>query len=299
MLSGAVDLVDWIVDAARGLIGLPPRPPVLLVFGFDEQPKVRVLTLLQVQTRRSVMTRVVVEQDRAVIFDGPATREGAVGVLPQTGATMRIRVTIEGRDPAARNGRLVMEASADPEPNGPAIERFDVPAKVVFGDPIAIAWESATAERVRLAMIEDAKVKESIEAPRGQVLVHPSRPGRLIMRLNAETSWGQRSATRIVRVVPPVPPKVRLSTPAGTERAGHPGEEIRFEWRSENATELWLISPGCETPQAVPAEGVLFVALGRRPAEFVLTARGRDGAEKSVTFRAVPQPFAILEAEEG
>ena len=29
---------------------------------------------------RSVMTRVVVEQDRAVIFDGPATREGAVGV---------------------------------------------------------------------------------------------------------------------------------------------------------------------------------------------------------------------------
>jgi hypothetical protein len=184
----------------------------------------------------------------------------------------------------------------DPEPNGPAIEKFDVPAKVLFGDPIACAWESAAAERVRLAMIENANVKESVEAPRGQLLVYPSRPGRLILRLNAETSWGQRSETRIVRVVPP---KLRLSTPAGTERAGHPGEEIRFEWRSENATEVWLISPGCEKPQAVPAEGVLFVTLGRRPDEFVLIARGRDGAEKAVTFRAVPQPFAILEAEEG
>jgi hypothetical protein len=239
---------------------------------------------------------VLVEQDRVALFDGLVSRDGGIGVLAQTGATMRTRVTLEGRNPAARNGRLVLESLIDPEPNGPPIERFDVPSKVVFGDPISVAWESATAERVRLAMIENANVKESIEAPRGQVLVYPSRPGRLIMRLNAETSWGQRSETRIVSVVAP---KLRLWTPSGTERAGHPGEEIRFEWRTENAVEAWLISPGSKTPEGVPASAVLFVTLGWRPAEFQVIARGRDGAEKSVTFRGVPQPFASLEADQG
>lgn len=243
-----------------------------------------------------MLTHVLVEQDRTAIFDGLVSRDSGAGILAQTGETMRIRVTVEGRNPAARNGKLVMESLVDPEPNGPAIERFDVPAKVVFGNPISCAWESATAERVRLAMIEDANVKEFIEGPRGQVLVYPSRPGRLIMRLNAETSWGQRSETRIVRVVPP---KLRLWAPSGTERAGHPGEKIGFEWRTENATEVWLISPGCKTPEKVPASAVLFVIAGWRPAEFQVIARGQGGIERAVTFRAVPQPFAILEGEEG
>jgi len=294
--AGTVDFVDWIVDFGRGLIGLPPRPPELLVFGFDEKPKVRVLTTLRIQTRRAVLTHVLVEQDRTAIFDGLVSRDSGAGVLAQTGATMKIRVTLEGRNPAARNGKLVMESLVDPEPNGPPIERFDVPGKVIFGDPISCAWESATAERARLAMIEDANVKESIEGPRGQVLVYPSRPGRLILKLTAESSWGTRSESRIVRVAPP---KLRLWAPAGTERAGHPGEKIGFEYRTENATEVWLTSPGCKTPQKAPKSGVLFVVVGWRPAEFLLIARGQGGIERAVTFRAVPQPFAILEREEG
>ena len=136
------------------------------------------LTTLRIQTRRAVLTHVLVEQDRTAIFDGLVSRDSGAGILAQTGETMRIRVTVEGRNPAARNGKLVMESLVDPEPNGPAIERFDVPAKVVFGNPISCAWELATAERVRLAMIEDANVKEFDRraARPGSGLSQPARP---------------------------------------------------------------------------------------------------------------------------
>ena len=79
-------------------------------------------------------------------------------------------------------------------------------------------------------------------------------------------------------------------------RAGHPGEEVRFEWRTFAADKVWLVPPDGADPQLLPHhDGFLSVTLGWQPVEFRLVARGYAGAECSTVLRAEPQPFASLE----
>jgi hypothetical protein len=291
-LDLAVDSFDWTIDALRRVLGFPPLPPQLLKLTFDQQPTVRVATRLRLETRRTFHTFLLVEQDGRVLFEGTPPARGGVGVRPLTGGLMRVHVKLESARGAALHGCTVTEAIVEPLPNGPAVERFDAPSKVRVGEYVACAWHVPAAEWVRLAIIGDDNVTDSPGPSSGQILLNPARPGRMFLRLTAENAWGKTSVSRSVEVVAP---KLRITLPRGGVQSGHPGEDVRFEWRATGAASVWLIGPDSDQPQPVGEESCLFVTLGWRPAEFQLIARGYDGAESSAVLRAVPQPFACLE----
>jgi hypothetical protein len=301
-LDFAVDAFDWTVDAVRMVVGLPPLPPVVVKMAFREPPMVRVPAGLEIETRRAIHSFLQVEQDELILWKGPVPREGRIGVTPLTPGLVHLHLALESRHPAARHGCVVAETVVEPLPNGPAVERFDVPAKVRLGESVACAWHVPAAKRVRVAVIEDGNAVDHLGPPSGQIVLAPDRPGKLMLRLTAENDWGQSTQMRVVEVEAP---KVRIELPLPAVQAGHPGEEVRFAWKVE-AESVWLISPGCDAPERLDDKdagfregGFLFVRLGWRPVEFQLIARGYGGAEDSVTFRAVPQPFACLEEGEG
>jgi hypothetical protein len=290
-LDWLVDAFDLGIDAVRGICGFPQMPPQLVKLECDREPTVRVATGLRLETRRTFHAFLRVEQDGQVLFEGSPPKNGRVGITPLTGALMRVHAKLESRNPAARHGTTVTEAIFEPRPNGPAVAQFNAPAKVPFGEVVAVAWHAPAAQRVHLAMIEDGNVEDSIGLPSGQILVTPTRPGRLLLRLTAENSWGQTTVTKRCEIVAP---KLRIDVPR-TAAAGHPGDTVRFQWRVSGAESVWLIAPDAEQPQQVDAECCLFVTLGWRPAEYELLARAYGGAQRSVTLQAVPQPFACLE----
>ena len=91
-----------------------------------------------------------------------------------------------------------------------------------------------------------------------------------------------------------IAPTLRIALPRPAVQVGHPGDEVRFEWRVTGARSVWLVTPDSDRPQPVGEDSFLFVTLGWRPAEFQLIARGYGGAERSAVLRAVPHPYACL-----
>ena len=291
----AVGAFDWTVDGVRAGLGLPPLPPDILILAFERPPVVRVPVELRVQTRRTIHAFLRLQQDQLTLFEGTLPRDGRVGITPLTPGLIRMHLALESRHPMARHGRVVMETLFEPSANGPPLE-IEAPKEALAGKPLICAWHAPAAQRVHIAIIEGSRAIDSIGPPCGQTVVHPTRPGRLMFRITAECEWGR---TTVVRTVEITAPKVRIVLLQPAVRAAHPGEEVRFEWKAVGAESVWLIAPGCSAPQRVIADGLLFVPLGWQPAEFQLIARGYGGAEKSVTFRAVPQPFACLESGQG
>ena len=289
--SAALDACDGVVDFLRGLFGLPPHPAELLKLEADELT-VRRATHVEIETRRTRLAFLRVRQGDEILFEGPAPRDGKVTIVPLTPDPVELQVSLEPRHPAS--GTLRFESVLEPAPNGPPIERFDVPATVTLGDDIAFGWSAPCAERVRLAVIRDGEVSDNIGPPIGELSVPAPRPGRVLLRLTAEASWGQSTLTKTVTVAVP---RLKLILLRPAVQAGCPGDSVRFEWRMMAAESAWLIPPGSAAPERLRETngGFLDVKLCSRPVEYQLVARGYGGAERSAVLRAVPQPFALLE----
>jgi hypothetical protein len=223
-LDSVLDVFDWAVDGVRRLVGLPPLPPDLLKLEFDQPPTVRVPAALRTEMRRTFHAFLRVEQDHNVLFEGAPPRNGRVMVTPLTGALMRVHLKQESRHPMACHGCIVTETIIEPLPNGPPV-RIDVTSKVLLGDPLACGWHAPMAERVRLAAIEDGNVADHIGPSSGQILLHPTRPGRKVLRLTAETEWGQTTVTCTDEVVVT---KLRIALVSAATQAAHPGERVRI-----------------------------------------------------------------------
>jgi hypothetical protein len=277
----------------RKWVGLDPRPPALSL-KFETPPMVRVQTALQAEMRRTFYAYALVEQDEAVLFDAPMPLDGRIGVMPMTPEPIRVRVTQEGRDPTARHGTAITETVIEPLPNGPPVERFDTPANATLGGSFAAAWQTR-ADRVRLAVIEDGEVSDHIGPPTGQLIVPALRPGRVLLRLIAETTWGSTTVTRTVTVAPPALKLIALRPAVQT---GYPGDTLTFELKASGAESLWLIAPDADAPQRLGnSGGLLEVTLGLHPVEFEVIARGRGGTERNLVLRAIPDPTAGLETD--
>jgi hypothetical protein len=293
--SAAVDFYDRVVDSVRAVLGWAPFPPAVLKLEFESPPTVRVPTALNVQYRRAVYAFLRIEQGGAALFEGPVPADGKVGVMPMTPAPIGVHLALESRDPLARHGTVVTETVFEPLANGPAIHSFTAPAQATFGDGIACAWSAPRAERVHLAVIEGNNAADHVLPATSQILLPPpGRPGRVLVRLTAECSWGQTTLTRAVDVgVPPV----RLMLLREPLQYGEPGQKLIFEWRTDGADSVWLIEPDCEAPRKFDSKdgGLLAVTLGLEPTEFQVIARGYGGAEESVVLRAVPHASACLE----
>jgi hypothetical protein len=313
-----VDAFDWSVDVVRGLLGWPPLAPEMSKLKPVGPPIVRVPTSWKIETRRAMHAFLRVEQNGDTLFEGAVPRDGRIVVTPLMPELIRVYAKLESRHPTARHGTVTTETVLEPAPNGPAIERFAAPDKVVIGDSLACEWDAPAAQRVRLAVVDD-EIADTIGPSSGQLVLHPKRAGRMRLRLTAEAEWGQTSLVRTVEVVAP---RLQLTLPQGRVQIGHPGEEVCFEWRAFGAESVWMVGPESTQPQRVDAEGFLYVKLGWRPVEFQLIARGYaarpkvrfpawlgwlEGVgrllgfgvpERSVVLCAEPQPFASLEAGE-
>jgi hypothetical protein len=291
-MSGAVlDACDWANDFWRGLLGLRPHPQELLKLAADELT-VRRAADVEIETRRARMAFLRARQGNEVLFEGPAPRDGKVTIVPLTPDPVEFQVILEPRHPA--NSVLRFESVLEPAPNGPPFERIDTPATVTLGNDIACGWAAPRSERVRLAAICDGKVADYIGPPVGELVVPTTRPGRVLLRLTAEASWGQSTLTRVVMVEAP---KLKLMLLRPAVQVGCPGDTVRFEWRMIANESAWLIGPPPAPPQRIPDRngGYLDVTLGWRPVEYQIVAQGYGGAERSVVLRAVPQPYACLE----
>jgi hypothetical protein len=237
--SMALDAFDWAVDAVRGLVGLPPHPPELLKLAVDELT-VRRPANVQIETRRARMAFLRARQRNEILFEGPAPRDGNVGIISLTPDLVELQVSLEPRHPRAGNGIVRFESVLEPAPNGPAIERFDAPTRVTLGDGIGCGWAAPRAGQVRLAVIQDGAVAEHIGTPIGELVVPAPRPGKVLLRLTAEASWGQSTVTRKVSVVAP---QLKLILLRPAFQVGRPGETVRFEWRMMANESAWLIPP--------------------------------------------------------
>ena len=162
----------------------------------------RVPAALRTEMRRTQHAFLRVAQGRDILSEGAPPRNGRISVTPLSGALMRVHLKQKSRHPTARHGCIVTETIVEPLPNGPPV-RIDVASKVLLGNPLACGWHAPMAERVRLAAIEDGNVADHLGPPSGQFLLHPTRPGRLMLRLTAESEWGQTTVTRTVEVVVP------------------------------------------------------------------------------------------------
>jgi hypothetical protein len=189
-MSVVLAACDRAVDALYGLMGWPPPPPELLKLAAGELT-VRRPADVEIETRRTRVAFLRVRQGGEILYEGPAPRDGKIRIVPLTTELVEFYVTLESRNPTARYGTLKFESVLEPAPNGPAIERFDTPANVVLGDGIGCGWSAPRAERVRLAVIQDGAVADHIGTPIGELVVPAPRPGKVLLRLTAEASWGQ------------------------------------------------------------------------------------------------------------
>lgn len=292
LLNAGTVLIDVLVDGVRLLFGLPPYPPTLEKLAFDTPLTVRKASRLRIETRRTYSASMRIAQDNQFLFDGSSPRSGQLSITPLTGGVITVHLELCRHFGGAHN-TVEIETVFEPRPAGPDIERFKAPRRITFGDRIAVAWDAPTAERVRIALIEDTHTQEDEYEPVGQVLLRPTRPGRLTLRILAQTPWGETIRTRTVKVVPPRP-RLELLRPA--KQSGLPGKELTYEWRSTAALSVWLITPERLEPQPVADNGFLQVKLGSEPAQYVLIARGYRGVERRAALHAIPSPFADLES---
>ena len=290
--SAVVDVCDFWVDTGRGWLGMQPLLPQLLKFKFSKPPKVREAVEIEIETRRTRLLFLRARQGGEILYEGPVPAEGMITIIPLTPEPIEFQITLEPRHPAGRPQRH--ESVLEPAPNGPAIERFDAPASVTLGDGIGCGWAAPRAGQVRLAVIQDGAVADHIGTPIGELVVPAPRPGKVLLRLTAEASWGQSTVTRKVTVVAP---QLKLILLRPAFQVARPGETVRFEWRTMAAESAWLVPPGAAAPEPLRDKtgGFLDITLGSRVVEFQVIARGYGGAERRVVLRAVPDPIACLE----
>jgi hypothetical protein len=288
-----IEAYDWLVNAGRSFVGLPPLEPELLKLAVLGELTVRQNAYLEIETRRARQAFLRARQVDEILYEGAAPLDGKVRIFPLTRGPIELLVSLEPRYPRAGNGPLRFESLLEPAPSGPLIESFNTPAKVTLGDNIACGWVTR-AEQVRLAVIRDGEVTEHIGPPVGELVVPAPRPGRVLLRLTAEASWGQSTVTRNIAVVAP---QLKLILQRPAVQVGRPGQSVRFEWRMMAAESAWLVPPGSAAPEQIGDKngGFLDIKLGWHPVEFQVIARGYGGAERSAVLRAVPDPIAWLE----
>jgi hypothetical protein len=288
--AAAVGVFDWGVDVLRGLFGLAPHPPELLNFAVD-QLIVQRAAYVTLEARRTRQATLQILQVNNILFTGPAPRDGKARFVPLTQDPVELEAVLEPRHPA--NAIVRFETVLVPEPNGPAIDRFDVPAIITLGDGITCLWDAPRAESVQFAVIQDGAITGHTVSPVGQmVLPAPALPGTVTLRLTAECGWGQ---TTLVRTVAVAAPELKLVLLQPAAQCGYPGDRVRFEWKAEAAESLWLFAPGANPKRLDRDGGILDVTIGLQPMEFQVVARRYGGVERSAVLRAIPDPLACLE----
>jgi hypothetical protein len=179
---------------------------------------------------------------------------------------------------------VVAETIIEPATRGPEIEQIELSEKARLGAVVTFKWGSPAADQCWIACPGD--IEERPVPIAGETTVCLARPGRHTFRVVAQNRFGRTLGSRTVDVVAPA---LRVTLPGGAARVGHPGDEVRFDWRIEGAREAWLIAPGRDAPQRVGFDHALIVMLGCEPEEFQLIARGYSDDEQCVTLKAIPR----------
>ncbi|SDH02371.1 hypothetical protein [Propionivibrio dicarboxylicus] len=166
-----------------------------------------------------------------------------------------------------------------------------VPARMVFGVPARIRWQS-DAESCVLRLIDQEGTQEIDATASGCLDVTPRYLGALSVELAAIGRHAHLSATlgtdKQTRTIEVVAPPVSMFLDA-REKCAFVGEEIEFAWTISGAHSVRVEAPDRGEAYTASLIGRLLVEVGYRPERFRVVAVGFDGAEYAEECRVVPR----------
>ena len=270
-------------DAGRSLHFGRTRPRLLLC-AFAEQPVVGVLNTLQVKTRHAEGASLRIRQDGEELFDGDIPPHAEIGIVPLTPAELVVSLTLEP-------GRVVHNFRIRPQVVAPEFSKIEVARQVFVGDSLPVVWDAPSATSVTLQIEDGDEHAEHAGTSAGVFMLHPTRPGPILLRLVAQGPFATTVQTRTIQVAAPVP-RIEIERPV---QWGNPGTAVTFHWRVSGAREAFIEAPVRGETYGVALDGGMVVDIEPTEEEFHLIAIGVDGRRYTERFSTIPRVIGSLD----
>ena len=258
--------------------------PRLLRCAFTAQPVVGVLNTLEVKTRGAQSASLRIRQDGELLFDGEIPPNAEIGIVPLTAAELFLSLTLE---PSS----VVHNFRVRPKVVAPVFSKIDVARQCFVGDSLPIVWEASDATSVTLHIEDGDERAEHRGTSAGVFMLHPARPGPILLRLVAQGPFATSVETRTVQVTAPVP-RIEIDAPV---QSGEPGTAVTFHWRISNAREAFIDAPARGETYGVALDGGMVVEIEPTTEEFNLVAIGVDGSRRTERFSTIPRLIGCLD----
>lgn len=276
-------------DADRSLRFATARPR-LVRCAFAEQPTVGVLNMLQVKSRYAASASLRIRQDGEDLFDGHIPPNAEIGIVPLTPAELVVSLTLESQQ-ASGAAPVVHNFRVRPKVVAPVFTKIDVARQASVEDSLPIVWEAPDATAVTLQVQYGDERTEHAGASSGVFMLHPTRPGLILLRLVAQGPFATTVETRTVQVTVPVP-RIEIDSPV---QSGPPGTAVTFHWRISRAREASIEAPLRDETYGVTLDGGMIVNIESLAEEFYLVAIGWDGSRHTERLSTIPRQISCLD----
>lgn len=274
----------WMPQEAGRILRFESARPRLLLCAFAEQPVVGVLNTLEVKTRHAASASLRVRQDGEDLFNGEIPPNAEIGIVPATPSELVVSLTLE---PA----QVVHNFRVKPQVAAPVFSKIDVARQGFVGDSLPVVWEAQAATSVTLHIEDGEERADHAGTSAGLFMLHPTRPGPILLRLVAQGPFATAVETRTVQVAAPAP-RMEIEQPV---QSGAPGTAVTFHWRITGAREAFIEAPERGETYGVEFDGGMVVDIEATPEEFHLVAIGVDGSRRTERFSTIPRLLGCLD----
>ena len=275
---------SWMPQEPGRLLRFESARPRLLLCAFAEQPVVGVLNTLEVKTRHAAGASLRIRQDGEDLFDGEIPPNAEIGIVPLTPAELVVSLTLE---PA----QVVHNFRVQPKIAAPVFSKIDVARQAFVGDSLPGVWEAQAATCVTLHIEDGGDHAEHAATSAGLFMLHPARPGPILLRLVAQGPFATTVETRTVQVAVPAP-RIEIEQPV---QWGAPGTAVTFRWRISGAREAFIEAPERGETYSVALDDGMVVDIEGTAEEFHLVAVGLDGSRRTERFSTIPRLIGCLD----
>lgn len=279
-----VSATGWTPQDAGSRWGFGFPRPRLLRCAFTEQPVVGMLSTLEVKTRGAQSASLRIRQDGELLFDGEIPPNAEIGIVPLTPAELFLSLTLE---PAS----VVHNFRVRPKIVAPVFSKIDVARQCFVGDSLPVVWEASDATSVTLHIEDGDERVEHTGTSAGVFMLHPARPGPILLRLVAQGAFATSVETRTVQVTAPVP-RIEIER---LVQWGNPGTAVTFHWRISGARDAFVEAPLRGETYGVALDGGMVVEIEPTEEEFHLVAIGLDGRRHTERFSTIPRVISSLD----
>lgn len=279
-----VSATGWTPQGAGRSWDFGSSRPRLLRCAFAEQPVVGALNTVEVKTRAAQSASLRIRQDGELLFDGEIPPNAEIGIVPLTPAELFLSLTLE---PSS----VIHNFRVRPKVVAPVFSKLDVARQAFVGERLPVVWEAADATSVTLHIEDGDERVEHKGTSAGVFMLHPARPGPILLRLVAQGPFATSVETRTVQINAPVP-RIEINAPV---QSGEPGTAVAFHWRISNAREAIIEAPARGEIYGVALDGGMVVEIEAAAEEFHLVAIGMDGSRRTERFSTIPRLIGCLD----